>query len=1103
MPRYFFHSAVRLNPTIRWAANLGSSRQRPTGRRRRTLSSSRSRLSAVAAVAMGSASKLLSSLLLTSSPLRLRPSAAAFALILSSRTAASRRQHLLSSPSPLRTLSTSAAAAASPLPYSSSSASSAPPLHAPFPEWSRLVDRLAAAGYAARAPSPADELAVASGSGLSAEAESAVSSCLAFARDRPDLLRSLPTMDVEVVVSNVAPALFKGGEESAQRLQQYLAGEEDNAIQSGRAETVDIVRYLLSYTYSSSNNYLEDKELTDSAVRNILAELVNSSGLAHTSSFVESTVESQPERFSRHPGQNVEMKRGDWICTRCSFMNFARNARCLECNEHRPKKMLTGGEWECPQCEFYNYGRNMSCLRCACKRPATTASAGTGLGGVAELLSGTNAGRSEIERKLAESDEKAERWLSKVSQLDDSADLSSLATDEDFPEIMPMRKGVNKFVVSTRKTPLERRLASAQYSSNNSPQATASDSKISQTLDRILGRSASTSAPNNQSDNGGVNAETPRKLTGHLGDIDPVPFVPLSADLFTKPQNAKSNEQADRDCQINKETGSSTPDIPQASTERKDVDKSLDTAEKWSKKVAELDSVNDLSSAISDEDFPDIMPMRKGENRFVISKKKDRSLTSPQYQRRSVLEQANNSDFVPFVPFPPDYFAKKDAPSESTPDTGIVSESSPSADKLPETNAPSRHLGNNPNTSQVIGPQGSSITSNENWNRNYSQQSSSPGSYTRGGSSSQQYQQQPYEMGDRSTGTPNSGAWNPNYSQGTSTDVRGGSSNYQRQQQPHEGGDRSRETSNTGALNTNHSPGRFNDVRGGSSNYQHQQQPHEAGGRSSGTSNTGAWNTNYSQSHGRFNDGRGGSNNYHHQQQPHEVGDRSSGTSNTGAWNTNYSQSQGRFNDGRGGSSNYQYQTQPHQAGGPSSGSSNTLNTNYSQGSFNEGRDTSTYNQGSYPTQPSYTPGYSDHSNSNAWSSNNNQNWSGSHPDSRVSTTGIGSTNPNQATGYSSYGGGGYTGKSLEGSAVKDPDPLDMSEEAKAERWFRRAAQIKDISELANIPDEDFPEIMPMRKGVNRFVVSKRKTPLERRLTSPQYRRNLPVVSSEPDKDAS
>lgn len=107
---------------------------------------------------------------------------------------------------------------------------------------------------------------------------------------------------------------------------------------------------------------------------------------------------------------------------------------------------------------------------------------------------------------------------------------------------------------------------------------------------------------------------------------------------------------------------------------------------------------------------------------------------------------------------------------------------------------------------------------------------------------------------------------------------------------------------------------------------------------------------------------------------------------------------------------------------------------------------------------------------------------------------------------WSDDDGGDYSGgatpaeameKSLEGSAVNEPDPLDMSEEAKAQRWFRRVAQITDISELSKIPDEDFPEIMPMRKGINRFVVSKRKTPLERRLTSPQYRRSLPVVSSE------
>ncbi|KAJ1435532.1 zinc finger protein [Sesbania bispinosa] len=87
-----------------------------------------------------------------------------------------------------------------------------------------------------------------------------------------------------------------------------------------------------------------------------------------------------------------------------------------------------------------------------------------------------------------------------------------------------------------------------------------------------------------------------------------------------------------------------------------------------------------------------------------------------------------------------------------------------------------------------------------------------------------------------------------------------------------------------------------------------------------------------------------------------------------------------------------------------------------------------------------------------------------------------------------------WTGKSLEGSAVREPAPLDMSEEAQAERWFHhRVAQIKDIYELSEITDEDFPSIMLVRKGVNILVVSKRKTSLEKRLTSQQYRRNLPI----------
>ncbi|TVU36584.1 hypothetical protein EJB05_18522, partial [Eragrostis curvula] len=948
---------------------------------------------------MGGASKLLSSLLLTSSPLRLRPSAAsAAALFLSPPAVASRRRLLISSPSPLRTLST-ASSAASALPHgsNSSSASPAPPPRAPFPEWSRLVDRLAAAGYASRAPCPADELAHASGCDLSYGAETAVFSCLAFARDQPDLLRSLPRKDVEVLVAKAAPALFKDGEASVRRLQRYLAGEESDVIVSDRAGTVDIVRYLLSYAYCSSDNYSEDKELTDTAVRNILSVLESFSGHYQSSSTVESTLRqtssSQHEQFSRPPRQNVEMKRGDWICTRCRFMNFARNARCLECNEQRPKKMLTGGEWECPKCDFYNYGKNMSCLRCDCKRPATIppnpASAGTGLSDVAQLLNVGSVDTSEIERKLAENDEKAERWLSKVSQLDDSADLSSLAEDEDFPEIMPMRKGVNKFVVSTRKTPLERRLANAQYNSNNSPQAASSDSKISQTLDRILGRSTSTAAPNNQSDTGGANAEASKK-TDYLGGIDPVPFVPLSPDLFAKPQS--SNEQRNRnDAEANSSMTNSTTPLP----DRRDDQESLETVEKWSKNVTELDNVKDSPRDISGgEDFPEIMPMRKGENRFVVSKKKDRSLTSPQYKRRSVLEHADNSNFVPFVPFPPDYFAKKDKPVESISDKGTVSEGSPATEKYPETNALS---GNSSNTSHIVANQPKGNMNTENWNRDCSQQNI--------GSSGYAYDEK--------------------------------------------------------------------------NNYQHQPQS-QGHSWSSSSSSTGTWGTDYSQ--GTFNErsGESGYNGANYSTQPPYT----SGYNNS---NNSWSRDNNSRNNAWSGSSNYNNNT-------TWSGNSNYNNNNAWSGSSNYNNNNAWSGNDTYDNSSAWK-GNSSYNNNNtgAWSSNNYQ--SGSVADSSS-----GSIN------QTSYGGSpnrGYTGKSLEGSAVKDPDPLDMSEEAKAERWFRRAAQIKDISELANIPDEDFPEIMPMRKGVNRFVVSKRKTPLERRLTSPQYRRNLPIVSSEPDKDGS
>uniref|UniRef100_A0A803MXX7 RanBP2-type domain-containing protein n=1 Tax=Chenopodium quinoa TaxID=63459 RepID=A0A803MXX7_CHEQI len=652
-------------------------------------------------------------------------------------------------------------------------------------------------------------------------------SCLAFARDNPTILWSLSREDVEVVVQNGSPFLFANASVAAAKMKSFCGNDIDNingqqpayfplvaqtlitfrkctprldkvmnvawifqrikclikteilgrvtqksvvyvsyssstsmdyalvpmVLESDKPSTVDLMKFLLSYAYSAigfSEN-IEISSRVESYARKLFSELVN-----FKESSVEPVLTVQKESSERcnqassSSGYNIEMKKGDWICPRCSFMNFAKNSLCLQCEEHRPKKLLTGGEWECPQCDFFNFGRNVVCLRCDCKKPgvnrflsptsrlrADTASA---IGNIEEIITGT---------------EEMQSWFTKIAQLEKSSDMGSVLEDEDFPETM--KADDNKFTWSAASTKHSGTVDNPSHSYfQTASDQDSIDMKISQSLNELSGD----------------------KSPNQMGIKD------------------YENEQTDE-------------------------------SERWLKKVAELHDVTDLPSAVSDDDIPEIMPMRKGENRFVVSKKKDRSLTSPMYKRRVAMEQAGNNNYVPFVPFPPDYFAKEK-------------------------------------------PKGSEST-------NINEQ--------------------------------------------------------------------------TGAM-------RSDAVKIGE-----------------------------------------------------EMEDKFSK---------------------------------------PASDVSNYVDQNSKTIDL-----------------PISTPSNYSESQSTSENANVRDSW---------------------------------RERSLEGSAVKEPNPLDMSEEAKAERWFRRVAQIKDISELSQIPDEDFPSIMPMRKGVNRFVVSKRKTPLERRLTSSQYRRNLPVVNSDPGK---
>ncbi|XP_022154256.1 zinc finger protein VAR3, chloroplastic isoform X2 [Momordica charantia] len=733
-------------------------------------------------------------------------------------------------------------------------------------EWSKFLQSLDAGGYFGRQGSASELLAVEE---LPAEFVSAAIACLAFSREREQLLGLLPMRDIEVLVESVIPCLFRDGDASTRKMELFLRGSETQVLDSDKARTIDLFKFILSYarnpTVSSESN-LYSRDLVESSVRNLLGEICKLCFSNPDPKLME-TVNQFSDKYgqSRGPyGPKIEMKRGDWICPRCSFMNFARNVKCLECEEARPKRQLTGAEWECPQCDFFNYGRNTVCLRCDCKRPGAPSLSNININSGLGNDNGSQATKVDIDSKLAANEEKAQRWFSKISQQDSTSDSGSSIADEDFPEIMPLRKGVNRFVVSTRKTPLERRLANAQYRrnlgndgvpENNSSKVDAAnrslDKTISQNLDDILGRTSTNYQASNVGNEQDMFAKKPDNNKSVLSD----------ANEWTG-SASKSNELNDVGVIPN------TVEKPMNQTEKlNEGEEETEKSERWFKRVAELHNVSDLTSAISDEDFPEIMPMRKGDNRFVVSKKKDRSLTSPAYKRRASMEQAGSSNFVPFVPFPPDYFAKKDKPSSDG------------------------------STSNVTGEAQSSDTRIEFDDRDNAEQSD----------------------------------------------------NLQTQ---------------TGKLNS-------------------------------------------------------------------ELLSGNSSQNNEAA----------------------EYRVPNIQSSGTNFVSSQSARENVSS---------------------------SDH----VEEANNNTNVAG---------------NPSPASEIQNIREK-WSGKSLEGSAVTEPDPLDMSEEAKAQRWFRRVAQIKDISELSQIPDEDFPSIMPMRKGVNRFVVSKRKTPLERRLTSPQYRRNLPIVSSDPPK---
>ncbi|PAN45439.1 hypothetical protein PAHAL_9G119200 [Panicum hallii] len=302
----------------------------------------------------------------------------------------------------------------------------------PWPEWGEFLDKLRAKGYFKQVV-PASGVsagegaagggeAIASDNAAAAAADNVATypfreqnkvknACLIFARERYDLLSSLPKQDIQAIVECGCPNTNRKPVNAAKKLREFLQVEEkdacgvckfrescDRAYLVPKAEegvrTVNVVRILLEYAMDTNNLSGENSvsESVQESARKLLSKLIILSDTTidpsvpkpvfQTSSKQQSSTKlsdkSKGARGSVRKGREttaVEMKMGDWLCTNCNFLNFARNRHCLECKADGPKKVeaatteMKMGDWICTQCHFMNFARNKICFKCEEPRP--------------------------------------------------------------------------------------------------------------------------------------------------------------------------------------------------------------------------------------------------------------------------------------------------------------------------------------------------------------------------------------------------------------------------------------------------------------------------------------------------------------------------------------------------------------------------------------------------------------------------------------------------------------------------------------------------------------------------------------------------------------
>ncbi|KAL6565446.1 hypothetical protein OROHE_004501 [Orobanche hederae] len=210
---------------------------------------------------------------------------------------------------------------------------------------------------------------------------------------------SLSRHDLQILVGYGCPSADKKVVFSSKLLRKHVHLDEGDVCSScslrgscekaylltnkeDESRTIDVMRILLAYGFDPIDGSVANKPLLKmnslkTVVRKLLHEVVKLSAVPIDPNLPPPVVKKPPPKVKQPPPppkkrvgrSDVEMKKGDWLCLKCDFLNFAKNTVCLQCDAKRPKRQLLPGEWECPQCNFLNYRRNTVCFHCEHKRP--------------------------------------------------------------------------------------------------------------------------------------------------------------------------------------------------------------------------------------------------------------------------------------------------------------------------------------------------------------------------------------------------------------------------------------------------------------------------------------------------------------------------------------------------------------------------------------------------------------------------------------------------------------------------------------------------------------------------------------------------------------